>query len=116
MPHSWFAHYYILSVALSLFWLFQLLFKGRAFQAIALYVPWGAETPSMSTAQVFLLWGCLLLQGVRRWAESVVFMKKSQSRMPWTIYALGFMFYLFVNVAVWIEGTSKPVTPISRTL
>ncbi|KAF2865287.1 3-oxo-5-alpha-steroid 4-dehydrogenase-like protein [Massariosphaeria phaeospora] len=87
VPHSWFTHFYVLSVASSLIWGYH----------VRLYHP---TTP----AHVQTTWLFMLLQGLRRFLESSTYTSSSKSRMWVGHWLLGFIFYLSVNVAVWVEG------------
>lgn len=84
MPHNYFTHFYLLSVACSLFW-------GWWLQV------WSAN------GQLQIVWGLMLLQGVRRLLESNAYTSTSKSRMWFAHWLLGLVFYLTINVAVWIE-------------
>lgn len=112
VPHSWFTHYYITSVASSLFWLQQLSSRGGFFQLIAKssfqskFTLISAEVPvgSMSLTQVYFLWLLLFVQGARRLIESYTFAKPSRSTMHVTVWLIGIFFYLADGVAIWLEG------------
>ena len=105
VPHSYFTHFYVASVLSSLFWAFQLLSRGPAFQAIATRIGPQHLEKSMSIHQVLLCWALMLVQGIRRLHESRIFSKPSSSRMWFVHWLLGLAFYLAATVAVWIEGT-----------
>lgn len=125
MPHSYFTHFYILSVLCSIFWLHQLQTRGPVFQHLAQltstpsnthnpngfaarYQPAAAAPPevsSMIVSQIYLVNGLMLLQGVRRLAECCFYTSGSKSQMWIGHYALGILFYSTVNIALWIEGT-----------
>jgi 3-oxo-5-alpha-steroid 4-dehydrogenase 3 len=85
VPHNYFTHFYVLSVACSLFWGWRL----RMWEA---------------SAQLQVVWGLMLLQGMRRMLESIVFTSTSKSKMWFAHWLLGLIFYLTINVAIWIEG------------
>ncbi|GIK02423.1 hypothetical protein Aspvir_006476 [Aspergillus viridinutans] len=110
VPHSYFTHFYVASVLSSLFWAFQLLFRGSAFQAIATRIGPEHLQKSMSIHQVLLCWALMLGQGIRRLHESRIFSKPSSSRMWFVHWLLGLVFYLAATVAVWIEGTGTLTT------
>ncbi|OCK95046.1 uncharacterized protein K441DRAFT_676956 [Cenococcum geophilum 1.58] len=133
VPHSYFTHFYILSILCSILWLHQLRTRGPAFQQLAQLtstpstsrIPNGfaarsraaaaapPETPSMTVAQVYLVCSLMLLQGLRRLAESCFYTSDSKSQMWIGHYALGVLFYSTVNIAVWIEGTPPSPRPTS---
>lgn len=112
VPHSWFTHYYITSVASSLFWLQQLSSRGVFFQLLATssfqskFTLDSAEAPvgSMSLTQVYFLWLLLLIQGSRRLIESYAFVKPSRSTMHVAVWLIGLFFYLADGMAIWVEG------------
>ncbi|KAI5868017.1 hypothetical protein GGS23DRAFT_7372 [Durotheca rogersii] len=106
VPHSWFRHFYVLSLSGSAFWAVQFLCRGRALEFV---VEHEAKTgrPSMSVSQVILVWFLMSLQGARRLYESVVLVRPSPSKM-WVIHwLLGLAFYLCMSVSIWVEGSGK---------
>ena len=96
MPHNYFTHFYIISVACSLFW-------GWWLQI------WSAN------GQLQIVWGLMLLQGVRRMLESNAYTSTSKSRMWFAHWLLGLGFYLTINVAIWIEGPAGNATSLAPT-
>ncbi|PYH43254.1 putative 3-oxo-5-alpha-steroid 4-dehydrogenase [Aspergillus saccharolyticus JOP 1030-1] len=104
VPHSYFTHFYVASVAASVFWSVQLFFRGAAFQAFATRVSPEHLQRSMTIHQILLCWTCMLLQGVRRLYECFVFSRPSASRMWFIHWLVGLAFYLGMSVAVWAEG------------
>ncbi|TGO79781.1 hypothetical protein BELL_0023g00240 [Botrytis elliptica] len=103
VPHTWFTHYYIVSVASSIFWAFQIITRGPAFRLLASYSQQDA-TKSMTVNQVTLAWTLMALQGSRRVYESLTLTKPSQSKMWIGLWAIGIAYYLFMGISVWIEG------------
>lgn len=59
----------------------------------------------MSVSQVMVCWALMMVQGVRRLRECLVFSKPSSSRMWFVHWLLGIAFYLATGIAIWIEGT-----------
>lgn len=116
MPHSWFIHYYIFTVALSAFWGYQLLAKGAVFRAVAQHVDVSATAATMKPHQTMLIWLLMFVQGLRRLLETKAFTKPSASRMPWSIYAIGIAYYAAMSVAVWVEGTKSIMSTPSLEL
>jgi len=124
VPHSWFTHYYITSVASSLFWLQQLSSRGVFFQLIANasfrseFTLISAEAPaeSMSLTQVYFLWLLLFVQGTRRLIESYAFAKPSRSTMHVAVWLIGIFFYLADGMAIWVEGIPALSSSASGTL
>jgi len=112
VPHSWFTHYYITSVASSLFWLQQLSGRGVFFTLIAdssfqskfILASAAAPVGSMSLTQVYFLWLLLFIQGTRRLVESYTFAKPSKSTMHVAVWLIGIFFYLADGMAIWVEG------------
>ncbi|KAF2476878.1 3-oxo-5-alpha-steroid 4-dehydrogenase-like protein [Lindgomyces ingoldianus] len=100
IPHNYFTHFYILSVLCSLFWGYQL------WPLIGL-TPWRTVDATVkAVGKVQIVWFLMLLQGTRRLLESYLYTSKSKSQMWIGHYILGLVFYLTVNVAIWIEITN----------
>ena len=116
VSHTWFTHYYIVSVASSLFWAWQILTRGRAFQLLAAHSQ-SASSGSMSVNQVLLAWSMMSIQGGRRLYESLTFTKPSQSKMWFGLWLIGIAYYIFMGVSVWIEGIREvPTQPPDQLL
>ncbi|KAL2354630.1 putative 3-oxo-5-alpha-steroid 4-dehydrogenase [Cryomyces antarcticus] len=105
VPHSWFMSFYVVSVSASLFWASQIVVHGPFFTFFSLAT---RKTPPASTTvhQVVLTWSLMLLQGCRRLYECLTLSKPSTSKMWIGHWILGILFYLAMNVAVWVEGAS----------
>ena len=106
VPHAYFLHFYVVSVASSMFWAYQLLMPDSWIKA------WIQNTytkrgHSMSAEQILLTWSMMTSQGFRRLAESVLFAKPTASRMSFMHWLLGIAFYLVMGVAVWSEGVGQ---------
>lgn len=84
VPHSYFTHFYVVSVACSLFWGWKLPL-------------WEAAGPQQT------VWALMLLQGVRRMLESYAYTSTSKSTMWFAHWIMGLAFYLTVNIAIWLE-------------
>jgi 3-oxo-5-alpha-steroid 4-dehydrogenase 3 len=102
VPHTWFTHYYIVSVASSIFWAFQLYTRGTAYHLMVSYSK--ERSTSMTGNQIFLAWLMMTLQGTRRLYESATLSKPSQSKMWAGLWAIGIAYYVFMGMSVWIEG------------
>jgi 3-oxo-5-alpha-steroid 4-dehydrogenase 3 len=103
VPHGWFLHFYAFSVALSLFWAYQITTQGYCFVTLA---DWTQDGDShMTSEQTIIVWWCLLIQGCRRLVECVQG-PKSTSRMWIVHWFIGMGYYLGANIAIWIEGSS----------
>lgn len=87
VPHNFFTHFYIASVACSLFWGWKL----RLWE---------------EHGQLQIVWALMLLQGVRRMLESYAYTSSSKSSMWFAHWVLGLAFYVTINIAIWIEGPS----------
>ncbi|KZM24780.1 uncharacterized protein EKO05_0003469 [Ascochyta rabiei] len=96
VPHNYFTHFYLLSVACSLFWAWRLQL-------------WSANP------QLQIVWALMLLQGVRRMLESNAYTSTSRSTMSFAHWLLGLVFYLTINVAVWIEHPAGSLTHWAST-
>ncbi len=84
LPHRYFAHFYLVSVASSAFWAWRLAL-------------WRAG------AQLRLVWALMLLQGVRRLLETCAYPASTTSSMWFAHWLMGLLFYAVTNVAVWVE-------------
>lgn len=108
VPRSWFTHFYIASVASSVFWAIQVARKGLLFRFLAeLHLDNSVNEPSMAIDQVVLVWALMAIQGSRRLYECITLTKPSTSKMGAAAYLLGVLFYLATGVAVWVEGIRK---------
>jgi len=105
VPHTWFIHYYIVSVLSSLFWGFQICTSGRVLRFMVSHTQ--HSTPGMTFNQVALAWTFMMLQGIRRLYECRTLTKPSRSKMWIGLWALGILYYVFMGISVWIEGTGK---------
>ena len=104
VPHTWFQHFYIVSVSSSLFWGIQILAKGSALVALCQSVGTGTQAKGMTIDQVVLTWSLVTIQGVRRLLETSLLSQPSVSTMWFAHWLLGIAFYLALGVACWIEG------------
>jgi 3-oxo-5-alpha-steroid 4-dehydrogenase 3 len=106
VPHTWFTHFYVVSVASSAFWAYQLATDGVIFRLFASRYASDGQI-GMTMNQILITWALMAFQGSRRLYESVRLLKPSSAQMPLTAYALGITFYLAIGVAVWAEGMRK---------
>lgn len=107
VPHTWFLHFYVVSLLSSIFWAYQILTGGPFFKLIAGNEKSASAEPksSMSTDQLTLVWSLMTLQAVRRLWESIQTAKPSTSKMFLAHWLMGLTFYLCMGVAIWVEGT-----------
>ena len=104
VPHGWFLHFYVVSVAWSVFWAIQVILKTSIVQELCNYAgPGGA----MSMNQVALTWFLMTAQGSRRLGESVTVGKATASKMWFVHWVLGIAFYTAMGISVWIEGAGR---------
>lgn len=103
VPHGSFSHFYVVSVLSSLFWGLQILSGGRLLHSICRAQIHGGNG-AMTMEQITLIWSLMLIQGMRRLAESYFVTKHSASRMWFVHWYLGIAFYLAMGIAIWIEG------------
>ncbi|KAI3336932.1 3-oxo-5-alpha-steroid 4-dehydrogenase [Xylariaceae sp. AK1471] len=106
VPHSWFIHFYILSLSCTVFWAIQFLTKGIVLELIVRNQP-SNLTSSMTIGQVILVWFLMGLQGARRLYEYLAVLRPSSSRMWVVHWLLGNAFYLFTSVSLWVEGSAS---------
>ncbi|KAK5627888.1 hypothetical protein RRF57_003603 [Xylaria bambusicola] len=96
IPHSWFIHFYILSISCTVYWAVQFVYHGTVFEFIA-RKQLSKSTPSMALEQVVLVWFCMGLQGARRLYEHLVVLQSSSSRM-WIVHWLLGMLSTYARV------------------
>jgi 3-oxo-5-alpha-steroid 4-dehydrogenase 3 / polyprenol reductase len=108
VPHSWFKHFYMLSMVSSAMWLQQLYTRGPMLQNVLRAT--SKDRPSMSFNQLVLCCMLLAIQGSRRLYESTVLTKPSTSQMWVGHYLLGLLYYAAMGVAIWIEGAKALVS------
>ncbi|KAI0887392.1 uncharacterized protein GGS22DRAFT_108816 [Annulohypoxylon maeteangense] len=106
VPHSWFIHFYILSVTCSAFWAVQFLQHGSIMDFIVRNQA-SSERSSMTINQVILAWLLMSLQGVRRLYEYLAVLRPSPSKMWVVHWLLGAAFYFCTNISVWVEGSNS---------
>ncbi len=106
VPHSWFYHYYILSVALSAFWAWQYLTQGSFMRTLAEAQVHDGEY-GMEISRVYTAWGLMTMQGLRRIYESIYVTKPGSSPMLSLHWLMGLIFYADMSISVWIEGSGK---------
>ena len=107
VPHSWFKHFYIISVLSSLFWAHQTLNHGAILQTVSSHSSTSNAplTPSMTWSQIRLTWTLMLIQGLRRLFETIRFAKPTSTSTMWIgHYALGLGFYVLITPALCVEG------------
>ncbi|OTA61942.1 hypothetical protein K449DRAFT_465345 [Hypoxylon sp. EC38] len=106
VPHSWFSHFYVVSLSCSAFWAAQFLRHGIILEYIVRKQASIQET-SMTINQVILAWFLMSLQGARRLYEYVAVMRPSSSKMWFIHWLLGIAFYFCTNISIWIEGSNS---------
>jgi 3-oxo-5-alpha-steroid 4-dehydrogenase 3 / polyprenol reductase len=102
VPKSWFWHYYFMSVVLSSLWGTQ--FVLCCFGSSLCIV----ESLARVNGRTIMVWGMLFLQGCRRLYESLCMQRPSSARMWIGHYIAGNGFYIMMNMAVLVEGSSRP--------
>jgi len=105
VPHSWFIHFYIISVTSSVFWAYQIIGNGQVFKFIASrHINGESEASSMTSSQVLLAWLVVALQGSRRLYECISLRRPSATKMSDPAWILGIAFYLVLGIVQWVEG------------
>jgi 3-oxo-5-alpha-steroid 4-dehydrogenase 3 len=102
VPKAWFWHYYLLSVALSLFWGGQIV--GCSWGSSLCVLKWFATVDG----RTMLLWGMMFVQGCRRLHEMLYVQKFSSAKMWIGHYLIGLAFYFMMNLAVLVDGSPIP--------
>lgn len=117
VPHAWFGAFYAVSLACSVFWLAQYLGDGAVLRFLVARQVSAAQAaaPSATAGQVALGWLMMFLQAARRVFEHATVVKSSKSTMWVAHWVLGLLFYLFISVAVWVEGSGMaPSAPAGQ--
>ncbi|KAI0166508.1 hypothetical protein GGR57DRAFT_496771 [Xylariaceae sp. FL1272] len=115
VSHSWFIHFYALSLCCSIFWAVEFFARGKLLEIITQNQT-SRPSSSMTMEQVQLAWFLMGLQGARRMYEYLAVMRSSSSSNMWIVHwLLGNAFYLCTSVAVWVEG-SRSIRDSTRTL
>ncbi|KOS17753.1 Polyprenol reductase [Escovopsis weberi] len=103
VSHSWFTHFYAVSLLWSLFWWGQFLSEGPIMH-------WLAErqrasgTDNVDMGRVVIAMTLMALQGARRLYESLFVSKQGKTPMMFAAWVAGLLYYAANGVAVWIEG------------
>ncbi|XXH04685.1 hypothetical protein Hte_011107 [Hypoxylon texense] len=106
VPHSWFKHFYILSLSCSAFWAVEFLNHGTILDAISRNQA-SRQPASMSIDQVILVWFLMGLQAARRLYEYTFVLRPSLSKMWIVHWLLGMAFYSCTSVSIWVEGSNS---------
>ncbi|KAL0931735.1 3-oxo-5-alpha-steroid 4-dehydrogenase [Colletotrichum truncatum] len=106
IPHAWFMHFYVASIAGSAFWAYEFIRDGPAFRFIAARQA-QSGSPAMSLEQTILVWVLMALQGSRRLYECFFVTKPGSSKMWFVHWLLGLGFYICMSVSVWVDGSGK---------
>ncbi|KAI8626958.1 3-oxo-5-alpha-steroid 4-dehydrogenase [Xylariaceae sp. FL1651] len=104
VPHSWFIHFYFLSLTCTIFWAVQFLTHGTVLELIVSNQA-AASPSSMTIGQVVLVWSLMGLQGARRLYECLTVLRPSASRMWIVHWLLGNAFYFCTSISIWVEGS-----------
>lgn len=108
VPHSWFIHFYIVSVAWSIFWGWQYISKGSIMRAMAEMQHRSAvesHSPEVDLSATLVTWLLMSSQGARRLSECLFVSKPGSSPMSAFHWALGVAYYTAVGISVWIQGS-----------
>lgn len=106
IPHAWFMHFYVASVAGSAFWAWQYIQSGSAMAVISAQQA-ASGGPFVSFEQTVLVWTLMALQGTRRLYECLFVMRPGSSKMWFVHWLLGLGFYLCMSVSVWVDGSGE---------
>lgn len=110
VPHSWFVHFYMVSVSWSIFWGWQYITKGSIMRAMAKMQHGSAmENHAPEVDLTATLVTCLLMssQGARRLFECLFVSKPGSSPMSAFHWALGVAYYTAVGIMVWVHGSGS---------
>jgi 3-oxo-5-alpha-steroid 4-dehydrogenase 3 len=107
VPHDFFTHFYILGLGASIFWALQCCTHSTPFQLLSAHSGGG-----MGIEQVFLAWACFTAQVSRRLYECLYIQRRGSKSRMWILhYFVGLLFYAFMSVGVWIEGSGTSPLP-----
>lgn len=106
VPHSWFYHFYILSVGWSAFWAWQYVTRGAVMEWLAVAQARDGKS-SVDISQVFLAWALMAIQGSRRLYECFYVMKPGKSPMSSIHWIVALVYYTVMSISVWIEGSGE---------
>ncbi|KYK60110.1 hypothetical protein DCS_01244 [Drechmeria coniospora] len=104
VPHSWFWHFYALSVFSSAFWAWQYARRGSFLASLA-EAQARSGGPSVGMGHILLAWLMMVSQGTRRLYECFFVLKPGRTPMLLAHWILALAYYAAINVAVWIEGS-----------
>lgn len=116
VPHSWFWHFYLLSVSWSAFWAWQFSTRGTVLGSLAEWEAKTARPPApgqdvdeaKELGRVFAAWVMMALQGLRRLYECGVITKAGAKSPMWIVHwGLGLAFYTVMSVSIWIQGSGE---------
>lgn len=110
VPHSWFWHYYLVSVAWSVLWAWQYLSGGAAMGTLAraqARAEAGSDAARTPMGRVFLAWSMLALQGARRAYECFWVCRPGRTPMLSAHWIMGLAFYTVMSTAVWVHGSGE---------
>ncbi|KAL7920485.1 3-oxo-5-alpha-steroid 4-dehydrogenase domain-containing protein [Trichoderma austrokoningii] len=108
VPHSWFIHFYMVSVSWSIFWGWQYISKGSIMRALAEMQHQSAienQAPEVDLSATLVTWLLMGSQGTRRLFECLFVAKPGSSPMSALHWALGVVYYTIVGISVWIRGS-----------
>lgn len=112
VPHSWFLHFYIVSVSWSVFWALQYVRQGSIMQTVArLQRHTVVQSSSVELGRVYVAWLLMAAQGTRRLYESLIVTKPGSSPMWFVHWIMGWAFYTAMGMSVWVEGSGKSGSP-----
>lgn len=110
VPHSWFMHFYITSVAWSIFWGWQFVSKGSVMRALAVRQHHAAGNEPSSEVELtatLVAWLLMGSQGARRLFECLFVLKPGSSGMWFVHWVLGLAYYTTLGISVWIQGSGS---------
>lgn len=117
VPHSWFWHFYLVSIAWSAFWAWQYVRRGAIMGSLAqAQVRSGPSASCMELGRVFFAWLMMALQGTRRLYECFFVVKPGRSPMLFAHWALGIAFYTAMSISVWIHGSGTSLLRLRQAV
>jgi 3-oxo-5-alpha-steroid 4-dehydrogenase 3 len=107
VPHSWFIHFYVFAGLLTTFCAYEISTQHLGlFEVVTQSV--NVQGEAMTKTQTLVVSGLFLFHVYRRFVEQIC-APKSSSRMSFLHWIMGLLFYLFMSVAIWIEGSASEI-------
>jgi 3-oxo-5-alpha-steroid 4-dehydrogenase 3 len=114
VPHSWFIHFYVFAGLLAVFWAYEISTQHLGLSKVVAQSV-NVQDRAMTKPQTLAVSGLFTFHIFRRLVEQIC-APKSSSRMSILHWIMGLLFYLFMSVAIWIEGSINgiEISPLGK--